>query len=530
MDEQNTVGNLIERLRTLIDVSRTERLPALSGLSQLLNVPERLLLRAVRKMRDQGELEFGRGTGIRITQKGSVEGAGKVERSSSKRLYFHIKNGILEARYRSGDRLPKRDHFVVEYHVSSHTVAEALKKLAGEELVHRKGKAWIVGKAPEVRKRPQHDSPVILVVQNSSDSWRGLRNERTGKFIERFAGEAQRFGFRLQSFFLSEQNPGNMQPFGSMRDLGAFISELDHLYFGSIVIGNPENYTDFGEMIRKLISTRRPVAWFDKAYRTPVPPNLSPYYYHFHFSERRIAAVAIQHLVEHGHSHMCYMDITKVDWAVQRGIYLSEATRRHSDARLSKTDELYEELSSGGYEKIRTILRQKLEVPSMCLRKAAAFIAAENGYEIGVNSSFPESAVSDIARFLKDEPTMADSEIGRLRNARELLTAFLDESITALIFPRDRAARGFCRTMGFMNIQAPQDISLMSFDNHDDPTVFPSNTVDIGADQLGYQAFHAISGIAPIKRNCKDGSISAVPEVVDRGSVARLKPSEEESV
>jgi DNA-binding LacI/PurR family transcriptional regulator/DNA-binding transcriptional regulator YhcF (GntR family) len=479
-------------------------------------------------MREQGELEFGRGTGIRITQKGSVEGAGKVERSSAKRLYLHIKNGILEGKYRCGDRLPKRDHFVVECHVSSHTVAEALKKLAGEGLVHRKGKACVVGKAPEVRKRPQHDSPVILVVQNSSDTWRGLRNERTIRFVERFAGEAQRFGFRLQSFFLSEQNPGNMQPFGSMRDLTAFISELDHLYFGSIIIGNPEHYTDFRDLVRKLISIRRPVAWFDKSYRTPVAPNLSPYYYHFHFSERRIASAAVQHLVEHGHSHLCYMDVTKVDWAAQRGIYLSQAAKSHSEVRLSKTDELYEELISGGYERIHALLRQKLEAPSMCLRKAAAFIAAENGYEIGANSSFPQSVVSDIARFFIEEPTMDDSEIGRLRNARELLTAFLDESITALIFPRDRAARGFCRTMGYMNIQAPEDISLMSFDNYDDPTVFPSNTVDIGADQLGYQAFHAISGIAPIKRNCKDGSISAVPEVVDRGSVARLKPLEKE--
>ncbi len=522
MSEQNTVNSVIDRLRVLVEVGRTDRLPPLSVLSQLLNVPERLLLRAARKMRDQGELKFGRGTGIQVIGNEVSDCPEKVGRSSPRRLYLHVKNGILSGKYRSGDRLPKRDHFVVEHHVSSHTVAEALKKLADEQFVHRKGKSWIVGKAPEVRKMPQRNSPIILVIQNKSDTWRSLRNERTGKFVERFASEAQRFGFRLQSFFLTEDNPGNMQPFGSLRNLVAFSGELDHLYFGSIVIGEPDNYKNFGELIRGMVSLRRPVVWFDKSSRTPVPSDLSPYYYHFHFSERDIASSAIKHLVKHGHSHLCYMNTSNAEWAVRRGVYLSEEANRHPDTQFVNVSDLYANLISNGYEGVRTLLSERLRSPSRCLHKAAVFIADEYGHDLGMKGPFSEAAINDVARFFLDEPTMDESRIGKLRNARELLTAFFDESITALIFPRDRAARGYCRAIGFMSIRAPQEISLMSFDNYDDQILFPSDTVDIGADQLGYQAFHAISGIAPIRRNYKDGSVSAVPEVVDRGSVADL--------
>jgi DNA-binding LacI/PurR family transcriptional regulator len=72
-----------------------------------------------------------------------------------------------------------------------------------------------------------------------------------------------------------------------------------------------------------------------------------------------------------------------------------------------------------------------------------------------------------------------------------------------------------------LGLEIPDDISLLSIDNYDSFTVLPVSTVDIGADTLGYRAFHAILGDIPYRRR-GGRSIIGEPRVVRRGSVRSL--------
>ncbi len=513
---------IIKRLRILIELSRDDRLPPLATLSDLLDIPQRALLRAARKLRERGEIDFGTGKGIHIIRENGTDTDGSLSLSSSNRLYKLIRKGIYDGKYIVGERLPKRDHFVLEFEVSSHTVTKALKQLSEDSLIYRKGKSWIVGRPIKPRRQSSRDLPVIITIQNTSNTWQSFRNVRTGKFVDRFAAEAARFGFRLQPFFISNRNPSNLQPYGMMSDLDEFIDRLDHLYFGSIVIGAPENYPSFRGLAHSLALRKRPFVWFDKVHRTPIPPDISPYYYHFHFSETRIAGSAVKYLADHGHKRLLYVDIVETDWSRKRGDLLLKSAREY-DLEFVNFMDVCTYYKSMSFDDLLAKLRSEYWALTPRFRKAAAFVA----YEYGGHSTAPDyelspAAQADVARFLQDKPQMDESEYGKLRGAREMLISFLDDRNTAIVFPRDVAARGYLRTLYHMGVTVPQEISTLSFDNHYDSTVFPCNTVDFGAEEMGYQAFHALSGITPVTRNCRDGSIAVVPRVVDRGSVSYL--------
>ncbi len=515
------VDEVIKRLRVLIDLNRDDRLPPLSVLSELLDVPQRALLKAARKMRDMGELDFGTGKGIRITRDSRENPGSTISLPSADRLHKIIRNGISSGKYTVGERLPKRDHFVLDYAVSSHTVTKALKKLAADDLIYRKGKSWIVGRPVKTRIKSPRDLPVIVTIQNNSNTWQSFRNERTGSFVDRFAGEANRFGFRLQPFFVTGTNPANLQPYGNINALNEFIGNLDHLYFGSIIIGDPEKYINFRGLVYSLTLLKRPVAWFDKVHRTPIPSDISPYYYHFHFSESRLATAAIKHLADHGHTKVCYVDIAEAEWSFRRVKLLQEFANEFGIELINFMD-VYARYKSKDPDEFLSEFQSRLPHTDDRFRKAATFVASEYGHTVDPNAAFHSSAQTDIARFFQDEPPMDISEYGKLRGARELLVTLYDDRSTAIIFPRDRAARGYFHTLDHMSLRIPNDISVLSFDNQYDSTTFPANSVDIGAELLGYQAFHALSGITPVTRNCRDGSISAVPKVVDRGSVSYI--------
>jgi DNA-binding LacI/PurR family transcriptional regulator len=185
--------------------------------------------------------------------------------------------------------------------------------------------------------------------------------------------------------------------------------------------------------------------------------------------------------------------------------------------------DVYSYCKSISFEDLFAKLESEYQTRKPRFRKAAAFVASEyGGHSITADYELSHEAQVDVVRFLRDDPRMDISEYGKLRGAREMLISFLDDRNTAVVFPRDVAARGYLRALDRMSVRVPTEISTLSFDNHLDSTVFPCNTVDFGAEELGYQAFHALSGITPITRNCRDGSIAVVPAVVDRGSVSYL--------
>ncbi|MBD3314660.1 MAG: hypothetical protein GF344_02630 [Chitinivibrionales bacterium] len=93
---------------------------------------------------------------------------------------------------------------------------------------------------------------------------------------------------------------------------------------------------------------------------------------------------------------------------------------------------------------------------------------------------------------------------------------------TAIVAPNDLSA--ICELIPSLQeygFRIPEDLSLISFDNHFSYSFQTLTSVDFGFDYLGAQAFRFITGMLQANRTRK-GDIPARPIVVNNGSMAAV--------
>jgi DNA-binding transcriptional regulator YhcF (GntR family) len=129
-----------------------------------------------------------------------------------------------------------------------------------------------------------------------------------------------------------------------------------------------------------------------------------------------------------------------------------------------------------------------------------------------------------IQKLIKASAEHPDLVFGVVRAAslKTLIQKILLSDATALIVPSDDFALDYFRALYESNKKIPEDYSLVSFDNRYSLKPYPISTVDFGLEKLGYQAFHLIFGVIPI-RVSRRNQLYGENSLRDNGSITPPK-------
>jgi DNA-binding LacI/PurR family transcriptional regulator len=116
----------------------------------------------------------------------------------------------------------------------------------------------------------------------------------------------------------------------------------------------------------------------------------------------------------------------------------------------------------------------------------------------------------------------ACSRLRRVLAQTPSVSSLLNSGATAVISANDRIAHLFWLFAKAAGIPVPGRLSMVSFDNLPESIYFPITTIDFGFARLGYLAAHILLDDLPASAD-RQGTIAAVPQLIERGSVASPK-------
>jgi DNA-binding LacI/PurR family transcriptional regulator len=239
------------------------------------------------------------------------------------------------------------------------------------------------------------------------------------------------------------------------------------------------------------------------------------------FDEEAFSACPVSHLAGRGHTTVGYVGalspVSGHDWERSRLETLRRSAAR-SEARIKfvHIDEARALLLDRPQPSLVEYVSELRRSGRPAARTTLDYLFANRGRASTPLTDEPDACLASIIRrWAKPDGTLSQTPLEQL----DILVFFLlHPEITSLVVSNDARVRGVHRRLRSIGIHIPGDLSLVSFDNYRDAVALPVDTVDNGAGELGYRAFHLILGDIPVAGR-KRRDIVAQPFVVDRGSV-----------
>ncbi|MBD3390710.1 MAG: GntR family transcriptional regulator [Chitinivibrionales bacterium] len=456
---------------------------------------------ALSLLREKGLLDYSRGKRIRVTAALSPRG------TSFESFAGDIRRRIAEGIYRVGQPLPKASYFVITGHLSKSTVCDALKQLAEENLIHKKGKAWLVGPAPGRRtaaSSARASAPVVLVLVPGYDTWRSLLGIHMRPFAYSFLAELERHGFQyvlVQAY--DTDGKRRLVPAGKRAILDT-VNALGARYAGALAVHahHREEFAGLQDWLAWISRFDRPVVWFDFAGMHPefdrkrIPRRN---YYRCFTDQQELVRIVLRHLHEAGH----------------RNVLLPLCLRQAREGWTAGRIALIEKVRQSEFSGMRVDLVESNE--DIWLRGMGSFLEDDDAvicdfaYETEQDIIAAATGMSPAARLNRLR--------ARLRAALPSLDRLLaDTDHTAIIALNQWFAINLRYWFGIIGEPLPRRFSLITFDNYSFYARHPVTTVDMNFDDLGYRAAHLMIGDVPVRAD-RRGNVPNRPRLVDRGSV-----------
>jgi DNA-binding LacI/PurR family transcriptional regulator/DNA-binding transcriptional regulator YhcF (GntR family) len=470
-------------------------LPSIDELAARYRVSYQTMMKALHELRADGKvkLKSGRWTAAGTTAENPQRLAAPA--SAHGKLYDILKARIVEGAYETGHQLPKLDFFVINERVSKHTAHRAFALLARENLIHKRGKQWLAGPIPARQRHSpgafRDDRPTVLLVFYSETWMKPFFDTFIFPFSSAFTSGLLENGFQP---FLATQNVISMHDreiAKGFKQAQETIGRLGSRYQGSFVY----SFANEGELDRWLPflqSFSKPVVYFDSTDEGErfVRGNvgLKEKYYRLFFDEQSAIRTALDTLAGLGHTQIGMPDLTgkEGDWPLRR----IRRARQCADSMSPRPN-----IVSAVHTEPFWDFNPSMHPDPFEQRIAKAVFHGRAG------------AVKNRDLLLRNTPSLA---------------SLIDKGITALLAVNDLAALEYLHWFREAGIRAPQDISLLSFDNIPDLMAYPLSSIDFGFRRLGYLAARIFIGDVPVSAD-KQGNIPGVCTLVDRGSIAACR-------
>ncbi len=523
---QETLRNVKEALQEMPG----ETLPPLRKMASDFRVSWPIMSQVLDQLVQEGVVERHRGRRTRRVNTNPGQLRKISPGAADERLADEFRGKIKKGELLIGDTLPKILFLSAKEKLSNHTVSSAYNILISENLAHRDGKRFVVGAQTRPAIRMAHfRQAIVLILCQKASLWEGICvSTRTGLFGSAFNREKIKLNVRLVHVPVLFED-------GFEKNVAIKLAEINkenrNQYLGSLLVDDGENPIHMLTLAYLLEKYHRPVVWFD---RNDLGQNLTKrpgrHFYRCHFNEYKAAQAAIRYLFETGHSRVCYTFMKGVPWHEKRMSLLVKASKDFPGLKLFSSQEFVIEDFKMGNPLIDISLelveRNNLNPLCIHLDEALRFASKiRQKLKDWIPSTARESKYQLLhALILKHhgEPEVhSESE----RHVARSLWAILGlreavmENVSALIAPNDATARGHHYDwLTDLKIQMPNEMSIISFDYSFRTSLFSLTSVDMGFENLGYLAFHAIVGDIPIESDAM-GNISASPFVADNGTV-----------
>jgi DNA-binding GntR family transcriptional regulator len=535
-------GNLAERIAQQLEDDLQEYtslyLPTIRDMSEHYNVSLKTMHSAVQLLKKRNIISGCRGRRMELL-KNKPERPLPERQSSDDRLLYYLRKRIQNGIYPVGHSLPKISFLMSELGVSDRTVSKAYSILERENLVYRKGRSWIVGYPQksltvEILRSP----PVIILLLAQEHGWQIINQAaRNGKFCKSFEREAEAHGLQIYPVFHNETKIlPEVFPAGEAQ-LRKTIRRFDHRYMGTLIVGSHREINVLDTVIDELLSTSKPVVWFDRFNEKNVHSHPAKMFTRCTFPENEEIVRAVSFLKEMGHSHIALPLVWKErsGWRKRR----AESIEREADRQGLHIYRIENPLCYGNkpipQEELEKSCQALNEHGNLTMKKLLQRYSGENSYDIVRNIFLPEGKLplfptNDFLHLfsLDISSTLSALEQEDYTQSAIFFNVMLARSkgydrITAILAPCDFDAYHIYFWLKSAGFSVPKDFSLLSFENIFTPKPFPLpiTSVDYGSDQLGYGAFHSIFRDIALRKE-KDGTIYSQPRVVRRGSVAFL--------
>ncbi len=525
-------------MRLVSDLTKREAapLPPIGKMARRYGVSYPTMWSAVQILKKKGVLDVSRGRRPRPAEQ---EGPADHTPGPLERMAREYRTRITRGYLRAGTVLPKIRVIAQTETVSCTTVTKALRCLQGEGLVHKTGKNWIVGpgrkRTSAFRISPQY---VIVLVINDWISWGAINQPRSRAFMDTLSKLSADYGIRISPvFWAPRKTPLAVLPSGTQGAI-KHIRALGNRYLGSVLAGSRNELPDIGGWIRALTPFSRPVVWFDRydELREDLPD--AENFFRCRFSELPAIKSSLDLLYGYGHRKVgyCALGLEGSDWQIKRGDLLSQAAREYGRLEIRRSKMFLETWSEpwGGIRTRMDKLERRLRSTTSSISDTSNLqtiltqveivgrIIQSNLEELGTSLSIEKLAkyIGGITR-TKLHGRMPEYFRESTYSVIPVLATFLaDPEITAVIAPNDHEAQLIFLALNALGFDIPERISLLSFDNHPELSLYPFSTIDFGFDHLGYSAFHLILGDLPIRRD-RHGDVECRPRVIHRGSITK---------
>ena len=420
-------------------------------------------------------------------------------------LAERLKSFIIDGRYRVGDRLPPVDYFVRSEQFKAGDIEEALRRLESAGLIHSSANLWIAGSRSrfdlsgmEVRNKP----PVIVLLVNEGSDWYNFFCQtHTTPFAMHFISEAARYGIQIILAFRRGKAdlPHVPLPQGEA-ETGACIRELGDRYLGTLMFAEPGDQEDMISWIRMLDAFGKPVVYFDHAvlgwYFNRTNVGASERYYRFYFNDPAADRLVLETLSSLGHRviGIPIYSRNRNDWPLRR-LQALQALAPTLDPPLTIVTSVHSEPFwnfeiAGGWEtmhySIDKVIRQAMQFNEQAQLKGKKVAA------------------------IRDQ---------LVANTPSLSSFFKSGSVTALVPMSERFAREYFFWLKAVDVQVPEQLSMLTYDFTPETLPFPISTVDFGFSQLAYRAVHVFVGDIPAEADT-EGNVPCHPRLINKGSLA----------
>jgi len=487
---------IAKELKARIAREKPASLPSITELARQFGVSSKTMWHAVRLLSRQGMLDCRKGRRI------LVAGAPKDSDNAAGRLYDKIRSEINSGRFLSGDPLPKFDFFQVSDRVSRDTVAAAVRKLATERCIHKRGKRWYIGPAPERQSAllPGHDvdkAPVVIVLVPTEFNWYYLfGNKHTGSFASALGEEFLKHGIRL--FLMQKQaaQQGATQVPAGINEVRSHVHAFGNRYLGGVILEIQPQPDEFAIWLEEVSCRgKKPVAWFDStgdgASFTRRTCGIGDRFFRMYFDHPAAVQLAVEHLAHFGHRRigMPLFGENSADWTRTRIELAREAARALGSEIVANehTEPFWVPMwQLEGYQRFETFGK-----------RVADYVEKKHAGQAG-RRTFQQ----------------------QLMDATPSMVSLMREKITALISLNDYLTHLHYLWLRMAGIEVPRHLSLISFDNIPETVFLPITTIDFGFSRLGYLAAHAMINDITIAAD-RDGAVPGICTLVNRGSVGR---------
>lgn len=379
--------------------------------------------------------------------------------ASQQDILERIRSSIAGGDWRAGEPMPKMRLLCLNWNISATTLIDSIRQAANENLLHKRGKFWIIGPEPipTESNNTARIPPTILIASHRLSEWSEFHNNLLAGFVLGFGMEANRHQVRLYPVLTGEGDKSESAFPCGRTAIQKFCRELGPAYLGTIFTPLAATTRDIESSLRFFHRLGGPVVWMQD--EQPALDRVLP---------KKVLRVSFG------------------DWGSKPG---------NSSANIALTS-----LSGNGHRRIAFITNEWELHNWLATRLQLLEHEAKSLADI------------TIVPILKTKDTSDD----------ELIHQTIACNVTAIIAPNDEMATRYYLSCNRAGKAIPRDMSLISFDNRYTLKPYPISSVDFGLEFLGYQAFHYIFGVIPIHAG-KRSQLFGINRLHNSGSIATLQ-------